>query len=132
MLPLLSCAIKVRYVPIIITSFLGEKLSVMIHIVFEKLLLLPFLIYRNFLTHFTPTVLNKGHFKIDKGHFKKDVNCLMDKSVNIMLTCPSNEHPLTPHFYIVKLGFTGVSFFLIFAQKHRLWVLVRTASLRRF
>ena len=25
-----------------------------------------------------------------------------------MLTCPCNVHPLTPHFYIVKLGFTGV------------------------
>ena len=23
----------------------------------------------------------------------------------IMLTCPRNEDPLTPHFYIVKLGF---------------------------
>ena len=41
--------------------------------------------------------------------------------------------PLKPHFYIVKLGFTGVYIiFLIFAQKHRLWVLVRTASPRRF
>ena len=41
--------------------------------------------------------------------------------------------PLKPHFYIVKLGFTGVYIiFLISAQKHRLWVLVRTASSRRF
>ena len=43
--------------------------------------------------------------------------------------------PLKPHFYmyIVKLGFTGVNIiFLISAQKHRLWVLVRTASPRRF
>ena len=31
-----------------------------------------------------------------------------------------------PHFYIVKLGFTGVYIiFLISAQKHRLWVLVK-------
>ena len=31
--------------------------------------------------------------------------------------------PLKPHFYIVKLGFTGVYIiFLISAQKHRLWV----------
>ena len=37
--------------------------------------------------------------------------------------------PLTPHFYIVNLGFTGVyTFFLIFSIKHILWVLVRTAS----
>ena len=41
--------------------------------------------------------------------------------------------PLKPRFYIVKLGFTGVYIiFLISAQKHRLWVLVRTASVRRF
>ena len=54
--------------------------------------------------------------------------------------------PFKPYFYIVKLGFTGVYIiFLISAQnidcgyslepprrKHRLWVLVRTASARRF
>ena len=44
-----------------------------------------------------------------------------------------NIDPLKPHFYIVKLGFTGVCiYFLIYAKKHRLWVLVRTASLRGF
>ena len=44
-----------------------------------------------------------------------------------------NFDPLKPHFYIVKLGFTRVYIiFLIFAQKHRLWVLVGTASSRRF
>ena len=44
-----------------------------------------------------------------------------------------NFDPLQPHFYVVKLGFTGVYIiFLISAQKHRLWVLVRTASARRF
>ena len=38
-----------------------------------------------------------------------------------MLTCPCNVDPLTPHFYIVKPGFTVVYiFFLIFALKHRL------------
>ena len=37
-----------------------------------------------------------------------------------------NFDPLKPHFYIVKLGFTGVGIiFLISAQKHRLWVLIR-------
>ena len=41
--------------------------------------------------------------------------------------------PLKPHFNIVKLGFTVVYInFLTSAQKHRLWVLVRTASARRF
>ena len=44
-----------------------------------------------------------------------------------------NFDPLKPHFYIIKLGFTGIYIiFLICAQKHRLWVLVRTASARRF
>ena len=44
-----------------------------------------------------------------------------------------NFDPLKPNFYIVKLGFTGVyNNFLISVQKHRLWVLVRTASPRRF
>ena len=50
-------------------------------------------------------------------------------SVHITKTCLYNFDPLKPHFYIVKLGFTGVYIiFLISAQKHRLWVLVRTAS----
>ena len=51
----------------------------------------------------------------------------------------SREHayirltPLNLTFYIVKLGFTGgIHYFLISTQKHRLWVLVRTASPRRF
>ena len=42
-----------------------------------------------------------------------------------------NFDPHKPHFYIVKLGLIGViSIFL--AKKHRLWVLIRTASPRRF
>ena len=27
---------------------------------------------------------------------------------SIMLTCPCNVHPISSHFYIVKLGFTGI------------------------
>ena len=42
--------------------------------------------------------------------------------VNITKTCLYNFDPLKPHFYIVKLGFTGVYIiFLISAQKQRLW-----------
>ena len=42
-------------------------------------------------------------------------------------------NPLKPHFYIVKLGFSEVYIiFLISVQNYRLWVLVRTASPRRF
>ena len=33
-----------------------------------------------------------------------------------MITCPCNVYPLTLHFYIVKLGFTGYTFFLILLQ----------------
>ena len=37
--------------------------------------------------------------------------------------------PLKTQFYTVKLGLTGVYIiFLIFAQRHRLWVLVRNTS----
>ena len=44
-----------------------------------------------------------------------------------------NFDPLKPHFYLVKVGFTReYIIFLISAQKHRLWVLVRTASPRWF
>ena len=40
--------------------------------------------------------------------------------------------PYTPLLYS-KIGvYTGIHNFLIFALKHRLWVLIRTASLRRF
>ena len=53
--------------------------------------------------------------------------------VSITTTRLYNFDPFKPHFYIVKLGFTGVYIsFLISALKHRLWVPVRTASPRRF
>ena len=51
-----------------------------------------------------------------------------DAAQFITKTSPCNEDPLTPHFYIVK----GIHYFLDFALKHRFWVLVRTALLRRF
>ena len=56
--------------------------------------------------------------------------CLFElRFYGITKTCLCNVDPLKPHFYIVKLGFTMVYIiFLISAQKHRLWVLVR----RRF
>ena len=34
--------------------------------------------------------------------------------LNITKTSPCNEYPLAPHFYIVKLGFTGVYIFFLF------------------
>ena len=57
---------------------------------------------------------------------------LYEGSLHITKTCLNNFDPLKPHFYKVKLGFTGVYIIsLISAQKHRLWVLVRTASAAR-
>ena len=55
-------------------------------------------------------------------------------SAVIRLNMVYNFDPLKPNFYIVKLGFTGVYiiFFFISAQKHRLRVLVRTASVWPF
>ena len=58
-----------------------------------------------------------------------------DETLRLVITktCLYNFDPLKPQFYIVKLGFTGVYIiFLISAQKHRLRVLVRNASPRRF
>ena len=52
---------------------------------------------------------------------------------SVTKTCLYNFDPLKPHFYIVKLGFTRVHIiFLISAQKHRLWVFIRTVLLRWF
>ena len=55
------------------------------------------------------------------------------KKFNITKTCLYNFDPFKPNFYTVKLGFQGVYIvFLISAQKHILWILVRTASSMRF
>ena len=57
----------------------------------------------------------------------------MRRCFTITKTCLYIFDPFKPHLYIVKLGFTGVYIiFLISAQIHRLWVLVRTTSSRRF
>ena len=29
-------------------------------------------------------------------------------------TCPCDDYPLKPHFYVVKLGFAGVALFFLF------------------
>ena len=41
-------------------------------------------------------------------------NNFVFKLLFIMQTCPCNEHPLTPHLYIVKLGLTGYTLFSYF------------------
>ena len=43
----------------------------------------------------------------------------------ITKTSPCNECPITPHFLYSKTGvYRGIYCFLIFALKHRLWVLI--------
>ena len=67
------------------------------------------------------------------SEIKNNVNCVSTRGNQIpiqrfrffvfsaiILTCPCNAEPITTHFYIVKLGFTVVQFFLNFALKHRL------------
>ena len=50
------------------------------------------------------------------------VKISQQNSLSITKTYQYNVDPLKPHFYIVKLGFTGVYIiFLVSAQKHRLW-----------
>ena len=34
--------------------------------------------------------------------------------ISIRKTCPCNEYPFIPHFYILKLGFAGVYLFFLF------------------
>ena len=80
-----------------------------------------------------------GGGRLGKGrHNLSSLECCLPAKIknfkhSITKTCLYNFDPLEPHFYTVKLGFTGVYIiFLISAQKHRLWVPVRTASPRRF
>ena len=54
-----------------------------------------------------------------------------------MLKSPFDEDPLQPSFIIGKYNsktevHRGIHYLLIFALKQRLWVLVRTVSIRRF
>ena len=65
-----------------------------------------------------PTIcLSKQNAKVANGHNSAKIMSQSLKSVLITKT-----YPLKLHFYIVKLGFTGVYIiFFISAQKHRLW-----------
>ena len=55
-----------------------------------------------------------SHFTAGFASFKVFALVLLPDSLSsIMITRPCNVYPLTPHFYIVKLGFTGV--YIIFA-----------------
>ena len=66
------------------------------------------------------TVLTEPHHEktyFITGVISFSLPVLSTKPINyqdIMLTCPCNVHPLTPHIYIVKLGLTGVYIFCLF------------------
>ena len=68
------------------------------------------------------------NFYAEKSTFGMQITQAQTFKTVITKTCLYIFDPFKPHFYIVKLRFTGVYIiFLISAQKHRLWVLVRTA-----
>ena len=68
----------------------------------------------------TTTTTNNSNYEIK--------HIAIDLRFGIMITCPCNVHPLTPHFYVVN----GYTFFLTFAPKHRSCVHIRTALMGRF
>ena len=51
-------------------------------------------------------------------------------ALDIMITSPCNKYPLThpPLLYSKSEVYRGIHYFLIFALKHRLWVLVPTIN----
>ena len=74
-------------------------------------------------------------FLKDEHLFSKNITAqIVIKLIkNFTKTCLYIVDPLKTHFYIVKLGFTGVYIiFLILLKNHRLWVLVRTVLPRQF
>ena len=40
-------------------------------------------------------------------------------AMSIRKTCPCNEYPLKPHFYIAKLGYAGVYLFFLFLLQNK-------------
>ena len=47
-----------------------------------------------------------------------DMNTKRERKLIITKTCLYNLDPIKPHFYIVKLGFTGVYIFFLFLLKN--------------
>ena len=64
---------------------------------------------------------------------RSPIRCAYNADHQSFITVSSrNFDTLKSHFCIVKQGFTGVYIILLLLKKHRLWVLVRTDSPRRF
>ena len=65
----------------------------------------------------TPYLLTLVVLKFEQVHFTSRW-CIWKKKLHITKRCPYNFDPLKPHFYIVKLGFTGIYIiFLILLKK---------------
>ena len=67
-----------------------------------------------------------------QGNIEHTVTVLLTRIFIITKTYLYNCDPLKPHFYIVKLGFTGVYIIFLISTQNIDCVLVRTASTRRF
>ena len=48
------------------------------------------------------------------GKIERNIYTELEMVKIIMLTCPCHVDPLTPYFYIVKLGLTGVYIIVLF------------------
>ena len=74
------------------------------------------------------TFLPKATF-LPLHHVERYVLVLSEHHANMSVQCK----PLTPPLLSSKIGvYKDIHYFLIIAFKHRLWVLVRTASMGRF
>ena len=65
-------------------------------------------------------------YPVPRDHHTDLCDVLLASTLNFQITSQKHAYiiltGLKPHFYIVKLGFTGVYIiFLISAKKHRLW-----------
>ena len=64
------------------------------------------------------SIIEKYHVNLNTTSFWTDGSGQKVKTltvcISIMITSPCNVYSLTPHFYIVKIGFTGVYIIFIF------------------
>ena len=75
-------------------------------------------VYTKVVLHSLCNLSIRIHFRFEAG-FYQDLSYAVVFAdacfgVRIMLTSPCNVYPLTSHFYIVKLGFSGVYIIFLF------------------
>ena len=81
---------------------------------------------QNIRSPFPPPNDASDGIKLQLDCWSKRYQCLKELTdAPITKTSPCNEDPLTPPLLYSKTGvYKGIHYFLIFALKHRLWVLV--------